>query len=379
MNHSMLGASKAHRWMRCPASVQLEATIPDEESFYAAEGTAAHALAEECLRSQKPPEHFIGVEFEGFVVDEVMANHVATYVDFCNAQEGRSTIEQQVDYSDWAEGGYGTADFVVIHDGICHVIDLKYGQGVKVSAQQNEQLMLYGLGAAHGAWVNVDTVQMTIVQPRLDHIDTYSIRAKDLYKWANEKVKPAARRVFSPEPEFVPSSKACHFCKAKPTCRALAKHNYELTLSDFDNLDEPLLVQVPHTLNVEEIGQLLPKMDALIGWAQGVQKHAHKLLMDGGILPNYKLVAGRSQRQWVDKEIAEEELIKMLGDEAYVEKLVSPAQAEKLLGRERAAEISDLYHKPEGRPQLAPDSDPRPAIKPEAADFFNDISNEEKS
>lgn len=379
MNHSMLGASKAHRWMRCPASVQLEATIPDEESFYAAEGTAAHALAEECLRSQKPPEHFIGVEFEGFVVDEVMANHVATYVDFCNAQEGKSTIEQQVDYSDWAEGGYGTADFVVIHDGICHVIDLKYGQGVKVSAQQNEQLMLYGLGAAHGAWVNVDTVQMTIVQPRLDHIDTYSIRAKDLYKWANEKVKPAARRVFSPEPEFVPSSKACHFCKAKPTCRALAKHNYELTLSDFDNLDEPLLVQVPHTLNVEEIGQLLPKMDALIGWAQGVQKHAHKLLMDGGILPNYKLVAGRSQRQWVDKEIAEEELIKMLGDEAYVEKLVSPAQAEKLLGRERAAEISDLYHKPEGRPQLAPDSDPRPAIKPEAADFFNDISNEEKS
>lgn len=379
MNHSMLGASKAHRWMRCPASVQLEATIPDEESFYAAEGTAAHALAEECLRSQKPPEHFIGVEFEGFVVDEVMANHVATYVDFCNAQEGRSTIEQQVDYSDWAEGGYGTADFVVIHDGICHVIDLKYGQGVKVSAQQNEQLMLYGLGAAHGAWVNVDTVQMTIVQPRLDHIDTYSIRAKDLYKWANEKVKPAARRVFSPEPEFAPSSKACHFCKAKPTCRALAKHNYELTLSDFDNLDEPLLVQVPHTLNVEEIGQLLPKMDALIGWAQGVQKHAHKLLMDGGILPNYKLVAGRSQRQWVDKEIAEEELIKMLGDEAYVEKLVSPAQAEKLLGRERAAEISDLYHKPEGRPQLAPDSDPRPAVKPEAANFFNDISNEEKS
>ncbi len=379
MNHSMLGASKAHRWMRCPASVQLEATIPDQESFYAAEGTAAHALAEECLRSQKPPEHFIGVEFEGFVVDEVMANHVATYVDFCNAQEGKSTIEQQVDYSDWAEGGYGTADFVVIHDGICHVIDLKYGQGVKVSAQQNEQLMLYGLGAAHGAWVNVDTVQMTIVQPRLDHIDTYSIRAKDLYKWANEKVKPAARRVFSPEPEFAPSSKACHFCKAKPTCRALAKHNYELTLSDFDNLDEPLLVQVPHTLNVEEIGQLLPKMDALIGWAQGVQKHAHKLLMDGGILPNYKLVAGRSQRQWVDKEVAEEELIKMLGDEAFVEKLVSPAQAEKLLGRERAAEISDLYHKPEGRPQLAPDSDPRSAVKPEAANFFNDISNEEKS
>jgi len=379
MKHALLGASKAHRWMTCPGSISLEATFPDEESFYAAEGTAAHALAEECLTRQLPPEHFIGTEIEGFVVDEPMANHVATYVDFCNSQEGRSKIEQRVDYSEWAPGGFGTADFVVIHEGVCHVIDLKYGQGVKVSAQQNEQLMLYGLGAAHDAWVNIDTVQMTIVQPRLDHIDTYSIRAKDLYKWANDKVKPAARRVFAPEPEFKPSKKACHFCKAKPTCRALAKHNYDLTLSNFDNLDEPLLVQVPHTLNVDEISNLLPKMDALIGWAQGVQKHAHKLLMDGGILPNYKLVAGRGQRKWVDKEVAEETLIKMLGDDAYIEKLISPTQAEKALGKARYEEITDLIHKPDGRPQLAQDSDPRPAIKPNAADFFNDISNEEKS
>lgn len=373
MKHSILGASKAHRWMTCPASVQLEATFPDEESFYAAEGTAAHDLAEMCLLAQKPPESYIGVEVNGFTVDEEMANYVATYVDYCNAQEGDKAIEQRVDYSEWADGGFGTADCVVINDGVCHVIDLKYGQGVKVSAQRNEQLMLYGLGAAFDADADIDTVQMTIVQPRLDHIDTYSIRAKDLYKWANDKVKPAARRVFAPEPEFNPSPKACKFCKAKATCRALAKHNYDLTLSSFDNLEEPLVVQVPHTLNVEEIGHLLPKMDALIGWAQGVQKHAHKLLMEGGILPNYKLVAGRSQRKWVDDQVAEETLVQMLGDKAFVSKLVSPAQADKLLGKAKAAEVVDLYHKPSGRPTLAPESDPRPAVKPEAVDYFSEL------
>ncbi|WP_348681614.1 DUF2800 domain-containing protein [Alteromonas mediterranea] len=373
MKHSQLGASKAHRWMTCPASVSLEATFPDEESFYAAEGTAAHALAEMCLKSQKPPESYMGVEVEGFVVDELMAYFVAMYVDFCNSQEGKGTIEQRVDYSDWADGGFGTADYCVINEGICHVIDLKYGQGVKVSAQRNEQLMLYALGAMHDADEPVDTVQMTIVQPRLDHIDSYSLAAKDLYCWANEKVKPAARRVFAPDPAFNPSPKACHFCKAKATCRALAKHNYELTLSSFDNLEEPLLVQVPHTLNVDEIGNLLPKMDALIGWAQGVQKHAHKLLMEGGILPDYKLVAGRSQRKWVDEQVAEESLIQILGDKAHVSKLVSPAQAEKLLGKAKAGEVTDLWHKPDGRPTLAPDSDPRPAVKPEAVDLFSEI------
>ena len=374
MKHSLLGASKAHRWMQCPGSVQLEKTFPNEESFYAAEGTAAHALAEMSLKAQKPPESYIGVEVEGFIVDEDMAQHVATYVDFCNAQQGHTAIEQKVDYSKWAKGGFGTADFVVINDGVCHVIDLKYGQGVKVSAQYNEQLMLYGLGAAYKTDAAVDMVEMTIVQPRLDHIDTFSIRLKDLVKWADEKVKPAALKVFTAEPPFNPSPKACKFCKAKPTCRALAKHNYQLTLSDFDNLDEPLLVQVPHTLSADEISQLLPKMDALIGWAQAVQKNAHKMLINGGILPGYKLIEGRSsQRKWIDATVAEEALTQMLGGDAFVSKLASPAQAEKLLGRDKAKAITDLWQKPDGKPTVVPDSDPRPEIITNHADYFSDI------
>jgi len=375
MKHALLGASKAHRWMTCPGSIMLEQTFPEQTSFFAAEGTAAHALAEECLLKQKPPEYFIGVEFEGFIVDEDMAHHVATYVDFCNSQGGEEKhVELRVDYSKWAAGGFGTADYVTLDDGILHVIDLKYGQGLKVNANRNEQLMLYALGAAFEFIDKVDMVSMTIVQPRLDHIDTYSMRVKDLFIWANDVVKPAALLTMRPDPTFNPTKKACHFCKAKPTCRALAKHNYDLTLGSFDNLEDPLLVQVPHTLNLEEIANLLPKMDALIGWAQGVQKHAHKLLLDGGILPNYKLVKGRGQRKWVDQKIAEEQLIQMVGPEALISKLISPTQAEKLLGKARYGEIIDLIHKPEGRPSLAPDTDPRPAVKPDAAEYFNDIT-----
>ena len=114
MIHSNLGASKAHRWLRCPASVQIEATLPDETSFYAAEGTAAHALAEKSLLEQEPPEKFIGQTIEGFEVDDIMANHVAEYVDYCNAQTGYKHIELQVDYSMFADGGFGTADCVII-------------------------------------------------------------------------------------------------------------------------------------------------------------------------------------------------------------------------------------------------------------------------
>lgn len=375
--HAILSASSSARWMNCPGSVLAESGIPEPPtSDFAAEGTAAHALAELSLNSQKPPETFLHMVIEDYQVTEEMATHVATYVDYCNMQEGEKHYEQKVDYSNYASGGFGTADCVVINDGICHIIDLKYGTGVKVSAQENTQLMLYGLGAIEKFYSNVDMVSMTIVQPRLDHIDTYSIRAKDLLKWGEEVVRPAALATFDPNPTFNPSVTACRWCRAKPVCRALAKHNYELTLSKFDDLDSPLLVQVPHTLTSDEIAKLLPKMESLIGWAKGIQAHGHKILNEGGILSGYKLVEGRTQRKWKDEREATVNLTKLLGKKAKVSKLVSPAQAEKLLGKRRSPELDDLWTRGEGKPVLAPESDIRPAIKPEVNTIFNIISEE---
>ena len=372
--HAILSASGSSKWMNCSGSILAESGMPEDEgSDFAREGTAAHELAEMCLISQRPPESYIGVEVEGWVVDEEMADHVSKYVDYCNMHTGKKYYELRVDYSRWAHGGFGTADCVAVFDGVLNIIDLKYGTGIKVSAQKNSQLMLYGLGALEMFGDEVDVVTMTIVQTRLDHIDTYSIRAKDLLKWAEDVVRPAAIATMSIDPEFNPSVTACRWCRAKPVCRALAKHNYNLTLSNFDNLEEPLLVQVPHTLTPDEISKLVPKMDALIGWARGVQQHAQRILFDGGILDGYKLVKGRSQRKWVNDKDAETHLIKLLGDQSRSSKLISPAQAEKLLGKARAAEVTELCFKPEGKPSLALDSDPRPAIKPDVATYFADI------
>lgn len=378
MKHASLGASKAHRWIHCPASVAIEETIPDESSFYAAEGTAAHELAEMCLVSQKPPESYIGVEVEGFIVDQIMAYHVAEYVDYCNAIKGKKFYELRVDYSMFAEGGFGTADCVVVDDNVLHVIDLKYGSGVKVSAQDNEQLMMYALGALqHGEVKGIDTVHMTIVQPRMDNIQTYKRTAKDIIKWANEVVKPAAIKTTQPNAEFNPSPNACKFCKAKPVCRALAKFNYETTLSEFDDLDQPLLVQVPTAMTPVEMGKLLPKLPMLISWARAVEVHAKKVLNSGGIVDGHKLVAGRNRRSWVDDSKAQAVLTDLLGDEAVSQKLISPSQAQKLLGKARYDEIENLVAKTGGAPLLAQDKDPRPAVKPDIADYFNEI--QEKS
>lgn len=378
MKHASLGASKAHRWIHCPASVGIEMNIPDESSFYAAEGTAAHELAEMCLVSQKPPESYLGVEVEGFVVDESMAYHIAEYVDYCNAIKGDKFYELRVDYSKYADGGFGTADCVVLSDNVLHVIDLKYGSGVKVSAQDNEQLMMYALGALlDDSVTGVDTVHMTIVQPRMDNIQTYKRTAKDIIKWAEEVVRPAAIATTDKDAAFNPSPNACKFCKAKPVCRSLAKFNYENTLSDFDHLDQPLLVQVPTAMTPVEMGALLPKLPMLISWARAVEVHARKVLNNGGIVDGYKLVAGRNRRSWSDDKQAQAVLTDLLGDEAVLEKLISPSQAQKLLGKGRYDEIESLVVKTGGAPTLAQDRDPRPAVKPDVADYFNEI--QEKS
>lgn len=366
MKHATLSASSAHRWMLCSGSVMLEKDMPDVESFYAKEGTAAHALGELCLTKQRPPEKYIGTTIEGFDVDSEMAHHVATYVDFCNVKKGKEHfVELRVDFSKYADGGFGTADFVTVDEGVLSICDLKYGMGVRVNAAENPQLMLYGLGALSKFPVNeVDAVEMNIVQPRLDHISTYTLRAKDLIEWGETIVRPAAKRALSGDPVFVAGETQCRWCKAKPVCKTVAKKNYEVTLSMFDDLDAPLLVQTPHTLNDEDIGKLLPKMDGLIGWAEAIKKHAHKRLLDGAQVGDWKLVVGRGARRWKDEHAAATTLKDLFGEKAYITKLVSPAQAEKL-DRKKKQVLDELIIKTEGKPSLAPPDDPRPRLKPE--------------
>ena len=364
--HAKLSASGAHRWMSCPASVRVESDLPDRTSPFAQEGSAAHELAERCLSTDTDATAHVGAVFDDYpdypVTDE-MARYVQTYVDYVRELPGHHFIEQRVDFSEWVPGGFGTSDAISIHDGTAYVVDLKYGRGVTVDAERNPQAMLYALGVLNDYSYLFDIQQfcVAVVQPRLGHISEWSISREDLLAWAEQTQQHAIATERDDAP-FVPGESQCRFCKAKPTCRALAEHNLQLATEGFESLEVHREPKKPDTLTNTDIAALLPHLDILTSWAKSVESHAQSVLETGGEIPGYKLVEGRSVRKWRNEEDAEAALRKRLKvGEIFTKKLITPPAAEKLLGKTHAV-ISEHVIKPAGRPTIAPDSDKRPAV-----------------
>jgi len=373
--HAKLSASGAHRWMNCPASISMEEGVPDRGSTFAAEGTAAHEVAENCLslglNACDMSGEEIVVEDQVFVVDDEMVEAVQLYVDYVRDQKGDLLVEKRVDFSPWVPGGFGTADAIVLDNNVATVIDLKYGRGVKVDAEENPQAMAYALGALYGYdfLFDCETFKLVIVQPRLDHISEWEISRDDLMVWAEDKLKPAADLALSDNPPFQPGDSQCRFCKAKATCRALADHAHAVVMDGFGGS-----VKDPAKLSNEEVAELLPEVDLVTGWAKSLEAYALQQLETGQDVPGYKLVAGRSTRKWRDEAEAEAALRKKLKvGECFSKKLITPPAAEKLLGKGHAI-LADHVTKPEGKPALAPISDKRPALEIDPSQGFDKVA-----
>ncbi len=240
--HARCSASAAYRWINCPGSVALSDQCPDPgSSSYADEGTVAHSLAELKLRhvlheitDAQYKKRLAKIQQDDYYngeMDEATDFYVETVLEeFAAAGEGAELmIEQRLDLSQWIPEGFGTSDAVIIGGSMIQVIDLKYGKGIKVEAKNNPQFRLYGLGAVSlfGDLYDFDTVKTTVVQPRLDHVDSEVVILKELLLWGEEEVAPRAIMAMEGSDYFV-AGDWCRFCPAKARCRKRAEFNLDL-------------------------------------------------------------------------------------------------------------------------------------------------------
>lgn len=365
--HALLSASSAARWLNCPRSVRLTENIKEDgTSVYAAEGTLAHAVAENALRWYKDHGSLKGWRIPRKLKDsdlfyDGMKDDVLPYVDYVietfesRGEASALDIESRLDFSEYVPDGFGTGDAVIVDDGTLEIVDLKFGKGVPVDADNNPQIMLYGLGAllAYDYIYSIAKVRMTIVQPRLDHITTFEMAATDLLDWAEHTVKPIAHLAYDGKGEQR-AGDWCRWCKIKATCRTRAQTLMAIT--DKRNQEE---------LSDEEISEILSARDAIKRWLTDIEDTVMDRLTAGGKLGGWKLVEGRSNRKINDPEKLAGCLLEYYPAELIYkpQELKTLTDLEKLVGKKRFAdEFGDFVYKPEGKPTLVPESDKRPAL-----------------
>lgn len=383
--HALLSASGAHRWMSCTPSARLEEKYgePDKPSAYAAEGTVAHEMAELYLRKDILQElddatfnDKLAALMDSEYFNDEMFEEVPKYVDYCEEQyraaktetpDAAILIEQKVDLTQWIPEAFGSNDCIIITDGHMEVIDLKYGKGIPVSATANKQLMLYALGAyaKYSILYDIQSISLTIVQPRLNNISTWNITVVDLLNWGEKEVKPRALTAFEGKGELVPGEH-CRFCKVKNRCRALMEENMKIAQHEFAE---------PDLLSDEEIADILQKASQFIEWINSITTYAQEQAVSNGKnWPGFKLVEGRATRKWLDESRVEEILrANNFGtDEIFEMKLKGLTAMQKLLGKQRfEALLGDVITRPQGKPTLVPIDDKRPALGTE--DAVNDF------
>lgn len=360
--HAVLSASSSHRWLHCNPSARLEQEFEDRETEAAAEGTAAHALAEHKLRkarkmrSRKPVSKYDSDEMDAYTDGyvEFVLEALEEARPLCS--DPKVLIEQRLDFSCYVPDGFGTGDCLIVADKLLHIIDLKYGQGVLVDATENPQMMLYALGALRifDCLYDIESVSMTIYQPRRENVSTWTIPVTELNDWAERTLKPKAELAYKGEGEYCPGA-WCQFCKAAVKCRARA--DAKLQLAKYEFAQPPLLSDA-------EIGDILAKLDDLTKWANELMAYAQDAAVNHEKeWPGYKLVESRTNRKYTDEDAVIEAAHAAGYTDIFKKSLISITEMEKLMGKKTFAEVlGGLVVKPVGRPTLVPASDRRPAI-----------------
>lgn len=365
-DHAILSPSSAKRWIHCTPSALLAEAAGSKTSVYAEEGTLAHEIAEYAL------DYYIRGLYDPIVDEELpvndehiknplfsidMANYIRDYCDYVigenyemQKQDGacQMFLERKVDITDYAPDSFGSVDVTLLSDKTIHIIDLKYGAGVKVYADMNEQMLMYALGTLKSLETDhIEKIRMTIAQVRLDHYDTFEMTKQDLLAWAEKVLKPAAKMAIQGIGKQVIGS-WCGFCPVKAQCRA----QRDAILADFDEKPEPLL------LSDEEVTDLIAKIDTYKSWIESVNKYVYDRAIQGHKWEGYKLIAGRTSRVIKDEaKIRQALLNEFLEDEVLNIELKGIGDLEKLLGKKVfSARFGDAVESRPGAPKLVPES-----------------------
>lgn len=416
LKHSKFSASAAHRWLACPGSIPLSAGKENTSSVYADEGTAAHTLLTAVMQYSKPASDWLGDEIgvgdRTFVVDDDMATAVQTAAD--NIREivgdGIMQTDRQVNYSGYLdvpkEEAWGTSDIIAARGVELQVHDYKHGRGVEVDAKDNEQMMLYALGAldeVNDVLGPFETVRLVIHQPRIkDAPSEWSLTVAELEAWGRGRARSGAMSVLAAEQHLGhnsgwnatflnPGEDQCRFCPAKATCPALrdvVQDTLGIHAASPDEFADAHIECAPDVQDDAWLAVLMGKAGLIEDWLKAVRAEVERRLLAGQSITGWKIVQGKQgNRAWSSAAEAEAALktMRLKIEEMYDLTLISPTTAEKLakakkgapapvIGPRQWTKLQPMITRASGKPHVAPASDPRPAMATTpVADDFDDV------
>ena len=360
MNHSkIVGGSTAKRVINCPGSVALCAAMPPKpSSSFADEGTLLHEVMSEILTDidldgMVDVKTYEGITLTQELVDEKIKPALALLDEVDPGKEMTYAVESRVGFGDLLPGVFGSTDYLGRMGDKAVVLDWKFGNGVIVEAEENEQLMFYAAAAMRTPdtqWVfdGVKEIELVIVQPpMIKRWTTTPERIKIFESTLVGAVKAASK----PNAKLL-QGEHCRWCAAKPTCPKMTGAVDRALAISIKAIDAPLL------------GRYLANADLLEQWITDLRGLAFQMLEQGAVVPGYKLVAKRATRKWLDEQQAERALRSMglTESDVKVTSLISPAQAEKVLKKTKQVLPGSCVVAISSGSTMAAEGDPRPAI-----------------
>jgi len=358
-NHSkVVGGSTAKRVIGCPGSVALCATMPPKPSSkYADEGTLLHDAIAQVLGKDVSPESLLGMTYQDQVLtQDLIDNKLHVALDLLGQVdpnlEMEYAIETEVGFGDFLPDVFGSCDLLGRIGNRAIVLDWKFGDGVTVGVEENEQLLFYAAAAMRTpsvSWVfdGATEIECVIIQPPMIRRWVTTVeRVKQFELQLLQAVKASAKKDAP-----IAVGEHCRWCSAKPVCPKMTGAVDRALGTQLDNID------------ANKIGAYLANCDLLEQWITDLRALAHQILEADKPVPGWKLVNKRATRQWANEDVADDVLSKVIPkDELYVAKMISPAQAEKVLKKLGQQLPDDLVVAISSGSTLAREDDPRPAV-----------------